>query len=72
MRIEDAYAANGEAIWHYFKDPKARPCPRGIKVQLLTRGFTTVTGEYTNEVDYHAWAPVIKRDKALEERLGIS
>ncbi len=70
--IKDAHAANGEAQWNYFKDPQAPKCPRGGKVQLLTIGGSQVGGEYTNEKDYIAWAPCIKRDKAKEKELGIT
>lgn len=71
MQIKDAHAANGEAVWNYFKDPKAPRCPRGGKVQLLTIGGSQVPGHYSGEEDYLAWAHCIKRDKEKECQLGI-
>ena len=72
MQIKDAHAANGEAVWHYFKDPEAPQCPRGGKVQLLTIGGAQVPGVYCGDKDYIAWAHCIKRDKDKERELGIS
>lgn len=71
MKIEAAHAASGEAVWHYFADKNAPRCPRGTKVQLLNRGFVACYGEYTDEVNFVAWAPCIKRDKKREKELGI-
>lgn len=70
-KIQDAATEGGTESWRYFKDPSAPACPRGCMVMLLTVGKIPVRGQYTNEVDYIAWAPMIKRDKALEERLGL-
>lgn len=71
MKIEAAHSANGQAQWHYFKDPACPPCPRGTKVQLLTSGFVAVYGEYKSCDNYVAWAPCIARDKAKEIALGL-
>ena len=46
------------------------PAPRGVKLTLLTKGNIQVTGEWT-EGAYKAWAPLLKRDKELERKLGI-
>lgn len=71
MKLEAAHAENGEAIWHYFKDPHAPKCPRGVKVQLLNTGFVACYGEFTNDKDFVAWAPCIKRNKELERKLDL-
>lgn len=47
------------------------PAPRGVKLTLLTAGKIQVTGEWADSGMYIAWAPLLKRDKALEERLGL-
>lgn len=46
------------------------PAPRGVKLTLLTTGKVQVVGEWRDGM-YIAWAPLLKRDKALEERLGL-
>lgn len=70
-KIQDATTEGSSETWRYFKDPNAPAYPRGCMVMLLTVGKIPVRGHYTNEVDYIAWAPMIKRDKALEERRGL-
>lgn len=47
------------------------PAPRGVKLTLLTIGKVQVVGEWSDIGGYIAWAPLLKRDKELEERLGL-
>lgn len=57
------------ARWHY---PAAgEPAPTGAIVQLLTKGGVQVQGIWRDNGFYIAWAPQLKRDKELEERLGL-
>lgn len=51
--------------WLY-KDP-----PRGSKVFLLTRGGIATTGLWMDGA-FIAWHPLFKRDKVIEEQLGLS
>jgi hypothetical protein len=47
------------------------PAPRGVKLTLLTIGKIQVTGVWTDDGSYIAWAPLLKRDKLVEDALGI-
>lgn len=64
-------ARNGKAEWHYFADPEAEPCPKGELVYFLVKGGGSVKGVMREGMGYVAWAPLIKRDKEKETRLGI-
>lgn len=61
-------APPGEVYWRY-EVPKATDS----KVLLLTVGGVAVTGNWTGKFGQYfiAWAPLPKRDKAQEARLGI-
>lgn len=69
IHVSDQVAVAAEARWHY--PANNEPAPPGITVQLLTRGGVSVRGVWNDLGDYIAWAPMIKRDKELEERLGL-
>lgn len=60
---------------HYAAEPTGYnyrdPAPRGVKLTLLTIGNVQVTGEWSDDGGYKAWAPLLKRDKELERKLGI-
>lgn len=43
--------------------------PGGAKVLLLTRGGICVTGPWTHDGRYIAWAPMPKRNKEKERKL---
>ena len=51
--------------WEYIK-----PAPRGVKLTLLTLGNQQVIGEWRDDGGYKAWAPLLKRCKETERRLG--
>ncbi len=51
--------------WEYKK-----PAPRGVKLSLLTIGNQQVTGDWSADGRYKAWAPLIKRNKDIERELG--
>ena len=62
--------AVGEEIgWRYPAD--GQPAPPGATVQLLTKGRTQCKGVWSDGGGFIAWAPNYKRDKELEERLGL-
>lgn len=46
------------------------PAPKGIDLTLLTIGNKQVTGHWTDDGRYKAWAPLLKRDKVRERELG--
>ena len=58
-----------ESHWRY--PANGDVAPRGVGLTLLTEGRVQVTGEWSDQGGYIAWAPKIKRDKALEEKLGL-
>lgn len=62
-------AVSNEARWRY--PANGEPAPAGVDVQLLTRGGIQVRGTWDSSGAYIAWAPMIKRDKELEKRLGL-
>jgi hypothetical protein len=69
IKVGDQVAVATEARWYY---PAAGDvAPLGVTVQLLTRGGVAVRGVWNDLGDYIAWAPMIKRDKDLEARLGL-
>lgn len=59
------YVAGGDQEFLY------ECAPKGQKVQLLTRGGVCVHGQWYGDYGQHfwAWAPLPKRNKALEESL---
>lgn len=69
IQVSDQVAVAAEARWRY--PANSEPAPPGVTVQLLTRGGVSVRGVWNDLGDYIAWAPMIKRDKELEERLGL-
>lgn len=66
--MTDIQITANESHWRY--PANGDPAPLG-EVQLLTKGRIAVNGQWTDDGRYIAWAPKIKRDKALEERLGL-
>lgn len=58
-----------ESRWRY--PANGEPAPAGSEVQLLTVGRICVTGFWTDDGRFIAWAPKIKRDKELETKLGL-
>lgn len=42
------------------------PAPRGVKLQILTTGGIAVLGEWKDDTNFMAWAPLIKRNKEKE------
>jgi len=69
VEVGDVVATSTEGRWRYPANDE--PAPPGATVQLLTRGGVTVRGVWNDLGDYIAWAPMIKRDKDLEARLGL-
>lgn len=61
-------AEPGDIHWHY-----TVPDNRAAKVQLLTVGRVAVHGHWYGELGeaFIAWAPMPRRDKRLEEELGL-
>lgn len=59
------YLAGDSSFWRY-----AVPAPKGIKLSLLTKGGVQVVGVWEDDL-YVAWAPLIKRNKESEKRLGL-
>lgn len=71
MRINsEGVAVSTTSCWLY---PAAGyPAPAGAVVQLLTKGGIQCKGTWSDDGRFIAWAPNLQRDKALEERLGLS
>jgi len=63
----EGYSVANESRWRY--PANGEPAPHGTHVQLLTEGGKQVPGVWTSDGGFIAWAPNIKRDKALEEKL---
>ncbi len=66
---DNVQATSSESRWRY--PANGEPAEMGVEMQLLTVGRVAVTGFWTDDGRYIAWAPKIQRDKALEERLGL-
>lgn len=56
---------DGEAVYRYPDAGDPRP-PGGAKVLLLTVGHVLVTGPWSDDGRYLAWAPLPKRNKDKE------
>lgn len=71
MKINpEGVAVSTTSCWLY---PAAGyPAPAGAVVQLLTKGGIQCKGTWSDDGRFIAWAPNLQRDKALEERLGLS
>ena len=63
--MTDRYLAAEPTGYNYID-----PAPKGVKLTLLTVGNVQVTGEWM-EGAFKAWAPLLRRDKELERKLGI-
>lgn len=55
-----------EVAWIYSAPPDV-----GKKVFLLTTGKIAITGPWGTGLGVIAWAPIPKRNKKLEEELGL-
>lgn len=63
-------AVAAESWWRY---PAAgEPAPKGTDVCLLTEGGIQVTGVWSDDGGFIAWAPKIKRNKAIEAQFGLN
>ncbi len=62
-----ASVSEPKVYWRYEEEP-----PRGVPLNLLTKGKVHVIGLFTGKLgeDYIAWAKRIERDKETERRLG--
>lgn len=71
LRVQEQVTAS-ESHWRYPATgrPEDQP-PKGVGLLLLTEGKVSVTGDWTDNGGFIAWAPKIRRDKALEEKLGL-
>lgn len=56
----------GDVHWIYAPPPNVAK-----KVFLLTTGKIAITGIWGTGLGVIAWAPIPKRDKKLEEELGL-
>lgn len=63
-----AYIADDDTSYRYPAAGAQRP-PGGAKVLLLTIGGICVTGNWSDDGRYLAWAPMPKRNKEIEECL---
>lgn len=63
---DQTHIAAPPTAWRYEVPPN-----RGAKVQLLTVGGISVTGQWYGEHGQYfmAWAPLLKRDKAREAEI---
>jgi hypothetical protein len=69
MAHNNLYLAGEPQEWEYLK-----PAPSGTKVSLLTIGGVQVVGIWEGKPGefYLAWAPLLKRNKRLEQDLGLA
>lgn len=65
INASDSYAVSSEVYWRY------DTAPRGVKLFLLTIGGVAITGDWRDNSGFIAWHPLPKRNKELEERLGL-
>lgn len=73
-KTDKTYHASNESWWRYdgmLYNGVPLPAPKGEKVALLTKGGQQVIGVWQDNGGFLAWAPLIKRDKQVEELLGI-
>jgi len=56
--------------WHYPGAGEDRP-PGGAKCLLLTRHGVCVTGQWSDDGRFLAWAPMPKRNKDKEKTLCV-
>lgn len=68
--LQEQVTAN-ESYWRYPATGKPKDQPPSGDVLLLTEGRISVTGVWTDKGGFIAWAPKIKRDKQLEQQLGL-
>lgn len=63
------YLASADPEWQYPEagDP---PAPRGTKLQLLNRDGAATMGQWTDDSNFIAWAPLLKRNKAKERLIN--
>ena len=59
------YLASADPEWQYPEagDP---PAPRGTKLQLLNCDGAATMGQWTDDSNFIAWAPLLKRNKAKD------
>lgn len=62
-------AENPEYYYPAAGDP---PAPLGVKLQILTSGGVAILGQWSENTNFVAWAPLLKRNKAKEARLAVS
>jgi hypothetical protein len=65
---EQAIVTAPASTWRYPQAGDPLP-PGGSKVLLLTIGHVCVSGPWTDDGRYVAWAPLPKRDKSKEQAL---
>lgn len=71
LRVQEQATAN-ESHWRYPITGRVEDQPpKGVGLLLLTEGKISVTGDWTDNGGFIAWAPKIRRDKALEEAYGL-
>ena len=57
-------AVSDDLYWRYDNPP------RGVKLNLLTKGGVSVTGNWTDDGRYIGWQYLFKRNAELESELG--
>jgi hypothetical protein len=63
------YLASATPEWSYPEagDP---PAPLGTTIQLLNSGGASTKGQWTDESNFIAWAPLLKRNKDKERLIA--
>lgn len=59
-------AENPEYYYPAAGDP---PAPLGVKLQILTTGGVVTLSQWSDDTNFIAWAPLLKRNKAKEAQL---
>lgn len=67
VRTDKKYSV-GQIPWLY---PHVDAPPRGVKLNILTKGGIAIHGEWRNDCGFIAWQHLFKRDKQLEEEMMI-
>lgn len=69
-QIINTHISSKNPCWNYQGWAEHPQPPRGVKLLLLTEGGVTVLGTWSDNGNFIAWAPLLQRNKSIEELLA--
>lgn len=69
-KLSETHLSSPAPQWNYVGWASHPAPPGGVKLQLLTKGGVTVLGTWSDNAGFIAWAPLLQRNKALEEAMA--